>query len=56
VWAGTFLGKSPDFSKKNAPMPLTDTAVKSAKPADKPVRLFDGGGMSLEVSPSGGKL
>ena len=36
-------------------MPLTDTAIRSVKPATKPVRLFDGGGLYLEVSPSGGK-
>jgi integrase len=36
-------------------MPLTDTAVRNAKPGEKPVRLFDGGGMYLEVAPSGGK-
>lgn len=37
-------------------MPLTDTAIRNAKPADKPVRLFDGGGLYLEISPTGGKL
>lgn len=36
-------------------MPLTDTAIRNAKPADKPVRLFDGGGLYLEIAPSGGK-
>ena len=36
-------------------MPLTDTAIRNAKPASKPNRLFDGGGLYLEVSPSGGK-
>jgi integrase len=36
-------------------MPLTDTAVRKAKPSLKPVRLFDGGGLYLEVAPSGGK-
>jgi integrase len=36
-------------------MPLTDTAIRKAKPADKPVRLFDGGGLYLEVAPAGGK-
>ncbi len=36
-------------------MPLTDTAIRNAKPADKPIRLFDGGGLYLEVSPTGGK-
>ncbi|MDE3071841.1 MAG: integrase arm-type DNA-binding domain-containing protein [Pseudomonadota bacterium] len=37
-------------------MPLTDTTIRTAKPADKPRRLFDGGGLYLEVSPAGGKL
>jgi Arm domain-containing DNA-binding protein len=36
-------------------MPLTDTAVKNAKPAEKAVRLFDRDGLYLEISPSGGK-
>ena len=35
---------------------LTDTAIRKAKPADKPQRFFDGGGLYLEVSPAGGKL
>ncbi|KVE72445.1 tyrosine-type recombinase/integrase [Burkholderia vietnamiensis] len=36
-------------------MPLTDIAVRNAKPGDKPTRLFDAGGLYLEVAPSGGK-
>jgi integrase len=36
-------------------MPLTDTTIRNAKPAAKPVRLFDRDGLYLEVSPSGGK-
>jgi Arm DNA-binding domain len=36
-------------------MPLTDTAIRNAKPGEKPIRLFDGGGLYLEVSPTGGK-
>ena len=36
-------------------MPLTDTAIRNAKPSEKPIRLFDGGGLYLEVSPTGGK-
>ncbi|QBQ53822.1 tyrosine-type recombinase/integrase [Nitrosococcus wardiae] len=36
-------------------MPLTDTAIRNAKPGDKPKKLFDGGGLYLEVAPSGGK-
>ena len=37
-------------------MPLTNTAILNAKPKEKPVRLFDGGGLYLEISPAGGKL
>jgi integrase len=37
-------------------MPLTDTAIRNLKPADKPFRTFDGGGLYLEISPTGGKL
>lgn len=36
-------------------MPLTDTKVRTAKPIGKTQRLFDGGGLYLEVSPKGGK-
>jgi integrase len=37
-------------------MSLTDTAIRSAKPGEKPIRLFDAGGLYMEVSPAGGKL
>lgn len=37
-------------------MPLTHTQILSAKPAAKPQRLFDGGGLYIEVTPTGGKL
>lgn len=36
-------------------MPLTDTAIRSAKPREKPFKLSDAGGLYLEVAPSGGK-
>ena len=36
-------------------MPLTDTAVRNAKPLTKPQRLFDSCGLYLEISPGGGK-
>jgi integrase len=36
-------------------MPLTDTEIKNAKPSAKPLRLFDGGGLYLEVAPAGGR-
>lgn len=35
---------------------LTDTAIRNAKPAPKHYRLFDGGGLYLEITPAGGKL
>lgn len=37
-------------------MPLSDVAVRKSKPADKIQRLFDGGGLYLEVTPAGGRL
>jgi len=36
-------------------MPLTDTAVRNAKPGEKPRKLADEKGMYLEVAPAGGK-
>ena len=36
-------------------MPLTDTTLRNAKPAEKAKKLFDGGGLYLEVAPGGGK-
>jgi len=37
-------------------MPLTDTALRKVKPTDKVQRLFDGSGLYLEITPTGGKL
>lgn len=37
-------------------MALSDVAVRNAKPGEKPIRMFDGGGLYLEVAPTGGKL
>jgi len=36
-------------------MPLTDTAIRKAKSGEKTKKLFDGGGLYLEVAPNGGK-
>ena len=36
-------------------MPLTDTAIRNAKPGDKAKKMFDGGGLYVEVAPNGGK-
>jgi integrase len=35
---------------------LTDAKIRSATASDKPVRLSDGQGLYLEISPAGGKL
>ena len=37
-------------------IPLSDMKVQKAKPKNKPVTLFDGGGLFLLVTTSGGKL
>ncbi len=37
-------------------VPLSDTKIRTTKPTDKPIKLFDGGGLFLLVTPTGGKL
>jgi len=37
-------------------IPLSEMKVQKAKPQGKPISLFDGGGLYLLVTPSGGKL
>ena len=37
-------------------MPLSDLAVRGFKPAEKPYKKSDGGGLQLRVMPSGSKL
>ena len=36
-------------------MALTDTAIRNAKPGDKPRKLADGGGLHLLIQPNGGR-
>ena len=36
-------------------MTLTDTAIRKAKPSDKVQKLYDAGGLYLEIARSGGK-
>lgn len=36
-------------------MPLTDTAIRNAKPLDKPTKLTDGGGLYLLLKPNGAR-
>ena len=35
---------------------LNDTQVRSAKPADRPIKLSDSGGLHLLIQPNGSKL
>ncbi len=37
-------------------MPLTDSAIKAAKPAAKPYKLSDSQGLYLLINPNGSKL
>lgn len=37
-------------------MPLSDIAIRNAKPTSKPAKIADGGGLFLYVTPAGGKL
>ncbi len=36
-------------------MPLTDTAIRKAKPAAKPLKMSDGGGLYLLLRPDGAR-
>lgn len=36
--------------------PLTEMQVRNAKPKEKPYKLFDGGGLYLDVAPSGSRI
>ena len=36
-------------------MPLTELAIRNAKPGKKPIKLFDERGLYLEISRNGGK-
>jgi hypothetical protein len=39
-------------------MPLTDTSIKTAKPKEKPYKIFDGNrlGLYIEIAPSGSRF
>src|SRR5271157_1505319 len=37
-------------------MPLTDTEIRRSKPAERPYKLSDGGGLHLLITQAGGKL
>lgn len=37
-------------------MPLTDAKIRNTQPGEKPINMTDGGGLYLEVRPTGAKL
>ncbi len=37
-------------------MPLTDTAIRNAKPRDRAYKMFDANGLHIQITPSGSKL
>ena len=49
-------GYLPEKTLLEPAMPLTDTAIKKAKPGARPVKLSDGRGLYLLVGPTGSKL
>jgi len=53
---GVSLGVSLDEREGDTPMPLSELAVRTAKPREKAFKLTDGGGLHLLVQPGGGKL
>jgi hypothetical protein len=44
------------FLKRPPAMPLTDFALKNARPRAKPYKLGDTGGLFIQVQPTGSKL
>ena len=59
-YVGGFDVKMPPKIPKDdamiTPVPLTDTAIRNAKPAENAVHTLDGEGLYVEVSPAGGRL
>lgn len=51
-WFG--LKKAPNAEARD--MPLTDSAIKAAKPQEKPYKLTDAHGLYVLVTPNGSKL
>ena len=41
------------MTKVSYPQMLTDMKIGSAKPREKPYKLFDGGGLHVVVNPNG---
>ena len=54
IW-GQIWGQCHKATQSCPQMPLTDKAIQNAKPDNKPRRMYDSGGLYLEIAPSGGK-
>lgn len=52
---GVTSGVTATYPVAVTPMPLSDTAIRAVKSAEKPQKLSDGGGLFLLVNPTGGK-
>lgn len=56
-FVGTFVGvESQNTNIAGPPLPLTDTAVRNAKPRKLPFKISDGGGLHLLIQPTGSRL
>lgn len=52
---GATIGATIYYTHGVAPMPLTDTRIKAAKPTDKVYKIYDADGLYIEVPPTGSK-
>ena len=52
---GAGIGGRLSMENKLSPMSVTDAAIHDAKPASKPYKKADGGGLYIEVWPNGAK-
>ncbi|SDX15374.1 protein of unknown function [Lysobacter enzymogenes] len=50
---GVYVGVPDPMPEQAPPMPLTDLAIRKAKPGPKPFKLFDSGGLYLPIKPAG---
>ena len=57
IWGqlGAILGVNAQYRWRVALISLSNTAIHSARPSEKAKKMFDGGGLYLEVAPRGGK-
>jgi hypothetical protein len=56
VQLGVFFGVFRERFEKRYPHVLSDRAIRTSKPREKPYKLYDSGGLHVLVQPSGSKL